>query len=603
MQLNFIWIKSYKNIEKLGFSFSDEFLYNYDQGLGKLLITPNVDYVPDIYGESISALSAIIGMNGAGKSTLLEFLLFRLGSHSDSSFTAYTSGFECIAIFDKTIFCHSSLKIENLAELEQMKFECCYFDETICRQWIEEAGRKIFVDRYQPSLGYRIIYYSNIFDIKYIYDYSHSIDISTKTLLYTDAAESPGFRSATRSGAADRVHPINAFRAEELRRQMNLITEGEIALPIALPKYVYLFMDDRRDTFFGEKTSWFTDQGMGWLIDIPDHLYDVMMLIKSKVVSREEFKNNFICLFKYRIFLSLGTRFPTKVSELNEELVVDFIFSHAEILPQQVIDIFLDDGAIQVALVLIFSALEKVVHSSDIPEQWLSIRDDSMWETFGKIQVASNEDSQVLFDLIRYYNIIVGDYNFLTYQWPGFSSGENNMLVFYSRFFSIRKHEGLKNAHNLIILIDEGETYFHPDWQRKYLDMIVGYLGKLFSGKKIQLIITSNSPFIISDVPKSKINFLALENGAPRVLEHEEFKDETFGSNIHSLYTNAFFLQNTLIGEVARKWIERIIQDLNNRDFVHDEAMVDQLKKKIGIIGEPVIRTLLLQRLDHETEY
>lgn len=174
------------------------------------------------------------------------------------------------------------------------------------------------------------------------------------------------------------------------------------------------------------------------------------------------------------------------------------------------------------------------------------------------------------------------------------------MLVFYSRFFSLKGRRDLEGINHLIILIDEGETYFHPDWQRKYLGMVVNYLSKLFPDKTVQLIITSNSPFIASDIPRTKINFLKVVDNNCKVLDNDKFTEETFGSNIHSLYTNAFFLDHTLMGEISRRWIDRIIDDLNKRDYVNDQRMRERLRQDIELIGEPIIRNFLLQRLDDQ---
>ena len=76
MQLLYVWIESYRNIQKQGFSFSSEFLFEYDPIGNVLTITDNPNYIPDFFGKDIVEVTGIVGKNGSGKSTVLDFYLF-----------------------------------------------------------------------------------------------------------------------------------------------------------------------------------------------------------------------------------------------------------------------------------------------------------------------------------------------------------------------------------------------------------------------------------------------------------------------------------------------------------------------------------------------
>ena len=73
MELVYLWIKEYKNIENQGFNFSGRYRCNYNADTNELTIDENKDYV-HIFPENIN-VTAIIGENGTGKSSLLELLL------------------------------------------------------------------------------------------------------------------------------------------------------------------------------------------------------------------------------------------------------------------------------------------------------------------------------------------------------------------------------------------------------------------------------------------------------------------------------------------------------------------------------------------------
>lgn len=53
-----------------------------------------------------------------------------------------------------------------------------------------------------------------------------------------------------------------------------------------------------------------------------------------------------------------------------------------------------------------------------------------------------------------------------------------------------------------MILIDEGDTLFHPEWQRTYLNDLLKGLKIIFKNtSSIQIIFTTHSPFVTSDLP------------------------------------------------------------------------------------------------------
>ncbi len=123
-----------------------------------------------------------------------------------------------------------------------------------------------------------------------------------------------------------------------------------------------------------------------------------------------------------------------------------------------------------------------------------------------------------------------------------------------------------------ILLIDEGEVGMHPDWQIKYIYILLNFIKKL--DIKCQIILTSHSPFIISDIPKENIIFLDKYNSEDESIKHSLQKkgnckvvrdeeligiEKTFGQNIHTLFTSSYFLKDGLMGEFAKGKINKII--------------------------------------------
>ncbi|HIP27177.1 MAG TPA: ATP-binding protein, partial [Flavobacteriaceae bacterium] len=73
MELVYLWVEDYKNIQKQGFNFSPRFTCDYNDEINELTIDENDDYIENFFGENIN-VTAIVGKNGSGKSSVLECL-------------------------------------------------------------------------------------------------------------------------------------------------------------------------------------------------------------------------------------------------------------------------------------------------------------------------------------------------------------------------------------------------------------------------------------------------------------------------------------------------------------------------------------------------
>lgn len=179
------------------------------------------------------------------------------------------------------------------------------------------------------------------------------------------------------------------------------------------------------------------------------------------------------------------------------------------------------------------------------------------------------------------------------------SSGHSAYLNMCARINSARKSGEIRRKENVILLIDEGDLYLHPEKQLAYMDNLLKLLQILYQGKKIQLIITSNSPFIISDIQSSNILYIEKKKKKIEIVKSDILN--TFASNVNVLLLDSFFVENGLIGEYARKKIDSILQDL--RDSNLPESKYLQLENLIKIIGEPVIRRKLETLLFHSPSF
>jgi len=190
------------------------------------------------------------------------------------------------------------------------------------------------------------------------------------------------------------------------------------------------------------------------------------------------------------------------------------------------------------------------------------------------------------------------------------STGQKQLISYFGIIIRTLIEKVNSKDKTLTIIIDEIETSLHPQWQKMFLFLLLQLIKSLkVKHKNIQLILAGHSPFIVSDLPKENIVFL--ENNR----QISPFKKlQTFGSNIHTLLTDSFFMSDGLMGEFAKGKIEEIkkfydfmqkFKDrINENKSVKERVRKHYLsrKKKFehiqSIIGEPFLQTVIKNYLD-----
>lgn len=190
------------------------------------------------------------------------------------------------------------------------------------------------------------------------------------------------------------------------------------------------------------------------------------------------------------------------------------------------------------------------------------------------------------------YTFIVDENDKNTYE--SFSSGEKQLLNSIStityHLYNVESNnygnEGGIVYSNVNVILDEIELYFHPEYQRQYIYKLTSIISKLplDNPPNLNIIMSTHSPFILSDIPSQ--NVLKLENGKPKPQDAVN----SFAANIHDILKDEFFMSGGSMGEFAKEYIASIIEDLKNADKSKEEV-----KQRIDIIGEPLIKNSLVE--------
>jgi len=155
---------------------------------------------------------------------------------------------------------------------------------------------------------------------------------------------------------------------------------------------------------------------------------------------------------------------------------------------------------------------------------------------------------------------------------------------------------------NVLLLFDEVELYFHPEYQRKIVSNFISEVDQLDLKliKNIHVIYITHSPFVLSDIPH--INQLHVKNG-----NVDSIVDKTFAGNIYELLQSTFYLESN-IGDYAERVIDEVlgklyeIRNLINAEKI-DEIALSKLKedfeereylKIIKLIGDRIVKNKML---------
>ena len=177
MELVYLWIDKYKNIENLGISLNSQYIVTteYKDTTNSLnIIEIKNNNKINIFGESIN-LQAIVGANGSGKTTILEILFYILSNNAkDIKYSLIVKNNESNKFehLSNNISIITSENINIIPLNEYMKF-------LFCQQFKKNNIKKKAYTNYDTELSYQdkinnYLYYDRFDDneVKMAYGYT-----------------------------------------------------------------------------------------------------------------------------------------------------------------------------------------------------------------------------------------------------------------------------------------------------------------------------------------------------------------------------------------------------------------------------------------------
>ena len=153
------------------------------------------------------------------------------------------------------------------------------------------------------------------------------------------------------------------------------------------------------------------------------------------------------------------------------------------------------------------------------------------------------------------------------------------------------------NYRNLAIVLDEVELGFHPEFQVIFIHFIIDMFKRLGLSKYLNFhfVITTHSPFLLSDFRKN--NILYLEEG--KIINKDSFLNP-FCANINDILSQSFFLRDGFIGYFARKKVMELLNWLSKCTKENKVWTVDKAKVVADSIGEPIVKERLKNMINNK---
>lgn len=151
-----------------------------------------------------------------------------------------------------------------------------------------------------------------------------------------------------------------------------------------------------------------------------------------------------------------------------------------------------------------------------------------------------------------------------------FSDGEHQFLHTMGICLMLQNKSAL-------FLLDEPETHFNPEWRSEFISILKDSLDKSDSNNLMRdIIITSHSPFIISDCYPDKV---IIFEKSKQPLNASDLNIETFGTSVN-LLTNQIFKKKNTIGNYSLNKIEIFRERYKKGE--NKEKLIIEINSKLG---------------------
>ncbi len=606
MELKFIWVKEYNNIKETGFNFQnndgDWFDYKDNHLSVQKARKPVIDF-----GDNIESITAIAGENGSGKSSLFEVVVESIATQ-DNGFMSFNIEFIGIVSFGNNVFHHKSLHI-NVGELEDKGF--------IVKEFAKSPLEDNQLVR-ESQTGF--IMYSNSFDWRGGIRTGGLMNISTFGMLLNDFERFSHIKPSEEQVGIDK---LISFYKNEKSKVVSFYLSHQSNVTYLQPKEI-LFEPKCSST-----ENYLSNKEECLLIkSLNEFEYGILTYVwLYSNVTRDSLKEK---IDLDEDLLRLNTKQLYRINLLrilyyNKQLkgIEDYDINKTKLLiERRDWDNILEEDIFKSDINLMSGkendVLPKLLELLKLHEE--IVDNSTYWNNYKLSQIThldekgewrikaydhkincSRDNKNILkrfIELERECSNYKGNWlrlnNYLFDIQP--SSGEWAMLILYSRLWeelTMQMEEG-HIFNKFVLLLDEPEINMHPNWKRRFINELTQFLTSEFPKYKFQIIVSTHSPYLLSDLPSDNVLLLKRNaKGNTKIVRKEFIK--TFGANIHELLSDSFFMKEGTIGEFSKKKINSLFKYLHGDELENEKWDEKKAWSVINIIGDENLKLYLIE--------
>lgn len=546
MKLIALVIKQYDKLFKEQiFNFSDEYKVNFDFETNELKIDKNSDYIENFYGESIYNISPIVGINGTGKTTVLNIISgYSPAKREQDSDNQYFFLFELGKQEDKVRFKVSSnnLSVATLQECWGQTFYRNQDGSFDCdSEFYDDTKNILYVNLPSKGKGGAIEFRTTLNQeglAMFIHSYLWLSDrkIISSVLSCSLDISSYGLKDNTNSIPRG----IKAIGFLIYKSIHNIFYEEDEFIKKLLSESLL----SKCEKYLKEDVSDYENYGFNLLLEIVKELDKNEVKAETRKI-RKEYVESIIAIVI--IFIEIREN-GSLVDSSSSSILLKYVNNNRSLFEK------LNDKLLR------YTKSKKLVD---------------------KFCNDLNENSN------NYY---------LINETPNYhmSTGEGNLIEIFSQLYTyLSMHE--ESSEDIILLVDELESGMHLEWSRRLIKILINNLSEILEdegkGREIQLIFTTHSPYMLSDIKPG--NVIMIEKNQETGYSEGKVLQNTFAKNIQEIMREN--LIDNIYGDFALAKIDSMISILNGEV---QEGNEEELLKEIHLISEPILRNKLLEMYD-----
>lgn len=620
--IHYLWFENYNCFHNQGINLSSKYRFKFDPQKEKVYVEDNSNkFINDFFGENID-VTAIVGENGTGKTSLLRFILSLCkGDYIEHS---------CVIVCEKNAeYWAGRYYLEN----DNRKYKKINIDGF---NTIEPEINQYNQQRFPFGSNIRFIYLSEVFNERLFGEtYDGADNLSLASILYSQSINGKEDRNS-KNPVLRYIHRINDWRLNFISNGADFVQQFKIHFP----PYIQISFNYDTEAF----TKWYIRLNTNKESGLYEENTEKSLRISANKLKKDYLKNN-------NYTDDNGVFIKNKIAEaifMNIITSFDFVANMKKTEGQAIIDMMKKmNTSSKNAWKNVYELLLQIDINNEEYNKNLNNKNQKLSEEAVYIPVNANkyiqfmdyflefaqdtdkytyqrydentiwiptDNIETIKEFFNNYKQCVEIVDFLSFSW-GLSSGETLLLNQFGKLMSkLKRNSNGKYylpsdvnsespAENAIIMLDEVEVAFHPEWQRAYFDALLSFIRKNIAdqGTHVQIIIATHSPIILSDIPKQNTVFLKRNEKGTETVDNPE----TFAANIFSLYQNAFFLDEAGIGCFSEKKLCELIDEIHQLygdDKTHSAHKKEEVTKKIYCIGDPYIRHKFEMEYQYEVE-